>query len=277
MRGAAVEPAFGRFRAFLAETGLAPSTAIVLGSGLGDLAGRLEGGARAGMDDLLAMEAAPVAGHAREVVVGRWREQPVLLFLGRYHLYQGLTATQCAAPIRALAGTSVRRVILTNAAGGLNPAFQVGDLMLIADHLNFPGLAGHSPLVPPPAGVPVTFVSLRDAYDPGLRRLAWAAAERAGLAVREGVYAMVVGPSYETAAELRMLRAAGADAVGMSTVPEVVMARALGIDVLAISTITNRAVPEEAAPPSHEEVLREGRRAAERLACLLESLLPELG
>ncbi|MDI3341092.1 MAG: purine-nucleoside phosphorylase [Sphaerobacter sp.] len=261
--------------AWLAASGLAPRTALVLGSGLAPVVAALEVVARAPMDDLFGVHVRAVAGHAREVVVGYYAGVPVLAYCGRYHLYQGLTAAEVAAPIRALQGTPVRQVVLTNAAGGLNPDFAVGDLMLLRDHLSLPGFAGQSPLIPP-RGPAVDFVSMREAYSPALRAQAHRAAAAAGLTLREGVYVMVAGPSYETAAELRFLRAVGGDAVGMSTVPEVVMARALGLDVLAISTITNRAVADEPAAPTHEEVLRAGQRAAARLAALLARLLPSL-
>lgn len=261
--------------ALLVASGLSPRVALVIGSGLAPVVAELDVAARAAMDDLFRVQVPAVPGHAREVVVGRFAGVPILVYLGRYHLYQGLTAADVAAPIRALQGTPVRRLVLTNAAGGLDPGFQVGDLMLIRDHLNLPGLAGQSPLIPP-RGAEVDFIPMRDAYSPELRELAQEAARAVGVSLREGVYAMVAGPSYETAAELRFLRAAGADAVGMSTVPEVVMARAIGLDVLALSTITNRAVADEPATPSHEEVVREGARAAERLAAVLRELLPRL-
>jgi len=262
--------------ALLAASGLAPRVALVIGSGLAPVVAELDVAARAGMDELFGLRVPGVAGHAREVVVGRFAGVPILVYLGRYHLYQGLTAAEVAAPIRALEGTPVRYLVLTNAAGGLDPAFAVGDLMLIRDHLYLPGLAGQSPLIPP-RGAEVDFIPMRDAYAPELRELAHSAARAVGVSFREGVYAMVAGPSYETAAELRFLRAIGADAVGMSTVPEVVMARAIALDVLAISTITNRAVADEPATPSHEEVVREGARAAERLSAVLGALLPRLG
>lgn len=230
---------------------------------------------RAEMDATVGIAAARVSGHAREVWIGVLAGRPLVLLLGRYHLYQGLTPSQVAAPIRALEGTGVRTVVLTNAAGGINLSFQIGDLMLITDHVNLPGLAGQTPLMPPIGGE-VEFVPMRDAYAPTLRAAAREAASAAGVMLREGVYAMVAGPSYETAAELRMLRMMGADAVGMSTVPEVLAARAMGMDVLGISTITNRAVPEEDVTPSHEEVLREGARATASLRRLLTELVPRL-
>lgn len=259
----------------IAATGLEPRVALVLGSGLGTVVADIDVVARAPMDQVFGITVPGVAGHAREVVVGQYAGTPVVAFLGRYHLYQGLSAATVAAPIQALADTPVRRLIVTNAAGGVNPDFQVGDLMLITDHLNLPGLAGQTPLVPT-GGTEIDFLPMRDAYSPVLRDLAHKAAGAIGLTLREGVYTMVAGPSYETTAELRMIQRLGGDAVGMSTVPEVIMARALGLDVLAISTITNRAVPDEPAVPSHQEVVREGQRAAERLGRWLAAVLPDV-
>jgi purine-nucleoside phosphorylase len=265
-----------RLASLLAEAGVQPAVAVIAGSGLGALAERVAVTRRAAMDEVLGIAAPPVDGHARELLLGYWAGVPVLLFLGRYHLYQGLSAAEVAAPVAALAGSSVRALVVTNAAGGIDERLQPGDLMLITDHLSLPGLAGQSPLIPPLSGAGVEFVSMRDAYDPELRALARQAASELGLPLQEGVYAMVAGPSYETAAELRMLRLLGAQAVGMSTAPEVVMARAVGLRVLGLSVITNRAVPEEAVMPSHEEVLEAGRRAGPLLARLIERLLPSL-
>lgn len=265
-----------RLAPLLAEAGVQPAVAVIAGSGLGALAERVEVVRREAMDEVLGVAAPPVGGHARELLLGYWVGVPVLLFLGRYHLYQGLSAAEVATPVAALAGSSVRALVVTNASGGIDERLQPGDLMLITDHLFLPGLAGQSPLIPPPSQTGIEFVSMRDAYDLELRALARQAAGELGLPLKEGVYAMVAGPSYETAAELRMLRLLGAQAVGMSTAPEVVMARSLGLRVLGLSVITNRAVPEEATPPSHEEVLEAGKRVGPLLARLIEQLLPGL-
>ncbi len=253
-----------------------PAVALIAGSGLGGLAERIEVVRRDSMDEVLGVSAPAVGGQARELLVGSWAGVPVLVFLGRYHLYQGLPAAEVAAPVRALHGSGARVLVVTNAAGGLDQRLQPGDLMLINDHLFLPGLAGQSPLIPPRMPGPVEFVSMRDAYDPQLRELTRRAAAELGISLYEGVYAMVAGPSFETAAELRMLRLLGAHAVGMSTAPEVVMARAVGLRVLGLSVITNRAVPEEATVPSHEEVLEAGKRASPLLARLIERVLPAL-
>ncbi|MCM8748461.1 purine-nucleoside phosphorylase [Thermomicrobiaceae bacterium CFH 74404] len=274
--GIAQNEAARRLASLCAGAGVQPRVAVIAGSGLGALAERVEVARREEMDRVLGVAAPPVGGHARELLLGSWAGVPVLLFLGRYHLYQGLSAAEVATPVAALAGSTVRALVVTNAAGGIDERLQPGDLMLIADHLFLPGLAGQSPLIRPSSQAGIEFVPMRDAYDPELRALARQVASELGLPMREGVYAMVAGPSYETSAELRMLRLLGAQAVGMSTAPEVVMARALGIRVLGISVITNRAVPEETKAPSHEEVLEAGRRAGPLLARLIEQLLPGL-
>lgn len=253
---------------------LEPALFVVLGSGLGDLPAGLAVAGRVALDDVTGVTAPGVPGHARELVLGHWDGVPVWLCLGRYHLYQGLSAAEVAAPVAMLAYLPVRGVVLTNAAGGLDPALQPGDLVLIRDHLALPGLAGHHPLVPP-AG-PVHFFSLRDAYDLRLRERLRSVAAAIDLVLREGIYAWVAGPTFETPAELRWLRLAGADLVGMSTVPEVVMARALGLRVAALSVVTNRAVPDELLVPSHEEVSAVGEQARPRLFALLRAALPFL-
>ncbi len=268
------ERAAERAAALAARTGLVPSVFIVLGSGLGALPPEIAVAARVPLDEVTGLTAPAVAGHARELVLAHWDGQPVWLCLGRYHLYQGLTAAQVAAPIAMLARLPVRCVVLTNAAGGLDPSLEPGDLVVIRDHLAVPGLAGQHPLVPP-AG-PVRFFSLRDTYDAELRDRLRAAAESCGIEVREGTYAWVAGPTFETPAELRWLRLAGADLVGMSTVPEAIMARALGFRVAALSVVTNRAVPDEPLVPTHEEVTVVGERVRPRLFALLRAALPSL-
>src|SRR5262249_24642238 len=191
-----------------------------------------------------------------------------LLVCGRLHYYQGVGMDALTAYVSLLANAGVTTLLLTNAAGGLNPEFVVGDLMVIADHINLPGLTGHHPLL----GGPL-FLDSTNLYSPHLRALAHRAAASAGIVLREGVYAMVGGPSYGTPAEQRFLRALGVDAVGMSTAPETIVARYRGMEVLAFSTITNVA---GAASVSHAEVLAESAHVAQRLATLLGLLLPDL-
>lgn len=242
-----------------------PRVGLILGSGLGDLV--VDAASRTAYADIPGMPVSGVPGHAGELVVGRLGGQLVAALRGRVHMYEGHSAATVGFPVRVLHALGCQTLLVTNAAGGLNPAFVAGDLMAIEDHVFLPGLAGANPLVGAPA-----FVSMVDAYDTALVALA------VGLdpELRRGIYAMVAGPSYETAAELRLLRAIGADAVGMSTAPEVVVARQLGMRVLGISCITNLALPEMRAPVSHEEVLETGRRVRERFGRLVTDVVARI-
>jgi purine-nucleoside phosphorylase len=253
--------------------GVAPSVGLVLGSGLGDLAERIEGAVRTPFGALPGLPTASVVGHTGELVLGRLAGQAVAAARGRVHMYEGHSAEVVARPVRLLRQLGCATLIVTNAAGGLDPTFRVGDLMAIADHVFLPGLAGHNPLVGQPGE---RFVSMVGAYDPALIELAAEAARAAGFELRRGVYAMVSGPSYETAAELRLLRALGVDAVGMSTAPEVVVARQLGMRVLGLSCITNQANPDAPRPVDHDEVLAAGRAVRERFAGLVTGVLARL-
>lgn len=182
-------------------------------------------------------------------------------------------------PIRVLATLGIRTLIVTNASGGLNPAFEPGDLMVIRDHLNFPGMAGNNPLRGPnDEALGPRFPDMTEAYNAGLRELAHRVAAEAGLSLREGVYAYVAGPSFETPAELRFLQFAGGDAVGMSTAPEVVVARHAGIRVLGISTIANLALPDPmpGVTLNHEEVLEMGKSAVPRLITVVRAVVRHL-
>jgi purine-nucleoside phosphorylase len=251
------------------RSALVPECGIVLGSGLDALAGAVD------RDAALPYRAIPhfpqpgAAGHAGELVLGRLDGRPVVLLRGRAHLYEGYTAQQVALPVRVLAALGARVLVLTNAAGALNPAFRRGDLMLLADHIN---LTGANPLVGPndDAAGP-RFPDMSAAYDPALR----AAAEAAGRAVevepRTGVYVGVLGPSYETPAEIRMLRTLGADAVGMSTVVEAIAARHAGLRVLGIAALTNTAGGGE--PLSHEDVLAAAASLAPRFVRLVRGFV----
>jgi purine-nucleoside phosphorylase len=191
---------------------------------------------------------ATVAGHAGRLVAGILNGVEVVAMQGRFHLYEGWEPGAVAAPIRALAALGPRAVVLSNAAGGLRPGLQPGDLMLVADHLN---LMGRNPLVGPVLTGEERFPDMSEPYDAGLRRIARQLALEERIPLQEGVYAALLGPSYETPAEIRMLRVLGADAVGMSTVPEVIVARALGLRVLAISLISNLAAGLSPVPLSH--------------------------
>ena len=255
-----------------ASAPIAPRVAVVLGSGLSGLADAVDVAASVSYADL---EGVPhvghVAGHAGELVLGTVGGTPVVLFKGRVHQYQGVDAWEAAWPARMGAALGAQVLVVTNAAGGVAERLHTGDLVLISDHIN---LMGSNPLIGwpgPEGGVP--FVPMRDAYDPGLRLVARTAAAATGVAIEEGVYAGLLGPSYETVAEVAYLRSVGADVVGMSTVPEAIAARALGMRVLGFSLVTNAAAGEGL---SHEEVLEAGRRAGADLTRLVIAILRSL-
>lgn len=250
--------------------GLRPKVAIVLGSGLGGLASVVEKAVTVSYDDLPGLPAPTVEGHAGEFVAGRLEGKDVILQRGRIHLYEGHDARTVVLPVRILATLGVDVYVVTNASGGINRNFPAPALMLMSDHLN---LTGRSPLVGPPAPGETRFPDMTAAYDPALRALARRVASDAGLTLHEGVYAGLLGPSFETPAEIRYLDRIGADAVGMSTVLEVIAARARGMRVLGISTITNPAAGVTDAPLDHEEVLAAGKIVAKDLETLIRGIV----
>ena len=252
--------------------GFRPRVAIVLGSGLGFLADEVEDAVRIPYRDIPGFPEPGVAGHAGELVVGRLEGVLLIAQSGRFHLYEGHPAEVAARPVRVFAALGVRTVILTNAAGGLRSTFRPGTLMLIADHIN---LMGRNPLIGPVVDADERFPDMSGPYDAGLRRLAREAALADRVPLEEGVYCGLLGPSYETPAEIRMLHCLGADAVGMSTVPEVIAARARGLSCLGFSTITNKAAGM-GPPLSHAEVLVVGREVAGQLATVIRGVLKRL-
>lgn len=264
-------------RAIRGRTGLTPSVGIVLGSGLGQLAGAVQESIKLSTASIPYFPPSTVSGHAGELLIGKLAGRVVAVLAGRVHTYEGYTAAEVGFPIRLLRGLGCRDVILTNASGALNRAFCPGDVMLVEDHISVPGLAGQSPLVGGAltANLP-RFVDLSDAYSPELRSLATRVAEGAGLILRRGVYVMVGGPHYETPAEVRFLRQAGGDTVGMSTVPEVIVARQLGMRVLALSVISNLAAGLPGASLSHEDVLASVARAVPTVQRIIEGTLAGL-
>ena len=253
------------------------SMVIVLGSGLGGRRRRCSTQPRASDLDYGEIPNVPtssVAGHAGELIAGTVRGTPAVLLSGRAHPYEGYSQRESTLLLRAVLALGPRTVVLTNAAGGLNPDFDPGDMMLIADHLN---LSGDNPLRGPNLDrFGERFPAMTDAYDPALLAAARESSARTGVALREGVYVMLSGPSYETRAEMRMLRGLGADAVGMSTAHEAIVARHAGARVLALSLITNKATEDVEEGATHEEVIEMGRIGAERLVTLLGDLLPRL-
>jgi purine-nucleoside phosphorylase len=274
-----IDEAAAVIRDRLAATPLlaSPQVAIVLGSGLGGVVDLLDPDPRLVIPyrEIPNVPVTTVAGHAGELVAGLASGIPVLVLSGRAHAYEGWSHRVSTILLRACLSLGIRTLVVTNACGGINPAFDPGDVMVISDIIN---MSGDNPLAGPNIDkLGPRFVSMTDALDAGLRARARAAAGRAGVTLEEGVYLMLPGPTYETRAELRMLRTLGADAVGMSTVPEVLVARHQGVRVLGFSLVTNKATPEMQGEVTHEEVLAMGPIGAARLTSVLGELLPELG
>jgi len=259
------------------HTALVPHVALILGSGLGAFGDAIADAVAITYAEIPGFARSTVPGHAGRLLLGTVCGCPVAVMQGRFHFYEGYDLKQVVFPVRVLWALGARTLIVTNAAGGLNPHFHVGDLMLLRDHINLPGLAGHHPLFGPNDDrLGPRFPAIADAYDVELRQRALALAARQGIRMHEGIYVMVAGPSFETAAELAMLRQWGADAVGMSTVPEVIAARHLGMRVLGISCITNIASPAHAAATNHEEVLEATAASGPRFTRLLLALLEHM-
>ncbi len=253
-----------------------PRLAAMLGSGLGGVVELLddEPRLRIGYDQIPNVPGSSVPGHAGELVAGTVAGMPMLIASGRAHPYEGYSQREATLLLRAVIALGIETLVVTNAAGGLDPAFDPGDVMLIADHLN---MSGDNPLTGPNLDrFGTRFPPMTDAYDPALRAAALESAERTGVALREGIYIMLSGPSYETRAEMRMLRGLGADAVGMSTAHEVIVARHAGVRVLGLSLITNKATDDVEAGATHDEVIEMGKVGAERMVTLLGDLLPRL-
>jgi purine-nucleoside phosphorylase len=256
------------------KTSLRPRVGIILGSGLSEVAGALEGDTVISYASIPHFPRSTVVGHAGELHLGTWRSVPVAILAGRMHLYEGYTPAEVVFPTRVLALAGIEILVVTCAAGGIAPKASPGSFMLLSDHLN---LQGQNPLVgPPDERWGERFIDMSAAYDPDLQRKARKVAANLKLNCLEGVYAGLLGPSFETPAEIRALKQWGAGAVGMSTVPEVIAARQRGIRVLAVATITNRAAGLSAQPLSHHEVLEMGKTTSRNLVRFLGALLPQL-
>ncbi|HEV2358180.1 MAG TPA: purine-nucleoside phosphorylase [bacterium] len=281
--GTAIEEAADVIRR---QSHLAPECGIVLGSGLGTLADAVVPDAVVPYRAIPHFPVPTAAGHAGDLVLGRLDGRPIAALRGRAHLYEGHTAERIVFPIRVLAALGAPTVILTNAAGGLDPGFHGGDLMLLTDHINW---TGTNPLVGPNDDrLGPRFPDMSAVYDPALRAAADAAGEAEQIPLRHGVYVGVLGPSYETPAEIRMLRAMGADAVGMSTVLEAIAARHAGLRVLGIAAITNAAGAADATgsaptpsragvePLTHDAVLAASEAVAPRFARLVRRIVRDL-
>jgi purine-nucleoside phosphorylase len=261
-------------RVIATKSAIKPLVAIVLGSGLGDFANEITDAVHLPYPEIPHFAHSTAVGHAGQLVLGKIAECPVVIMQGRIHLYEGYPVQRVVFPMRVFSRMGVRAAILTNAAGGINLEYGQGRLVVIKDHIN---LQGQNPLVgPEDPRFGRRFIDMSEAYSKSYRHLALEAGKRLGMDLGEGIYAAVLGPSYETPAEIRFLRTIGADLVGMSTVPEVIAARQLGIKVLAISCVTNMAAGILDQPINHEEVLEIGRRIAGEFKALLREVTPQI-
>ncbi|RRR74066.1 MAG: purine-nucleoside phosphorylase [Candidatus Viridilinea halotolerans] len=258
-----------------ARTSIVPRVGLILGSGLAALADELAEAVVVPYADLPGFHEPQVAGHRGELAIGLLAGQPVAVLRGRFHFYEGYSMQEVTLPVRVLHALGCTTLLVTNAAGGLHAAWQVGDIMVIRDHIFLPGLAGHHPLLGPnDERLGPRFPPMVGAYTPALIALAHTTAAALGITLREGVYLMVSGPSFESGAELHAFRMWGADAVGMSTAPEVVVASHSAMQVLGFSLITNLALPD-GPPANHEEVLAAGEAAKPRFAALVRGVVAD--
>ena len=251
-----------------------PAVGIILGTGLGGLAARIDVAARIDYADVPGMPLSTVESHAGRLLCGTLAGRPVVALQGRFHRYEGYALQDVTLPVRLLHALGARTLLVSNACGGMHPLWSAGDLMLIADHLN---LLGDVPLIGPnDDALGARFPEFSEPYDGALRALARDVARRAGVALREGVYAAVPGPNLETRAEYRMLRALGADVVGMSTVPEVIAARHAGMRVLGLSIVTDLCLPDALEPATLEQILAVAGRAEPLLTTVAEGVIARL-
>jgi purine-nucleoside phosphorylase len=262
-----------------ARTHHQPHVGLILGSGLGGLADAVQAADVIPYTDIPHLAPSTVEGHAGRFVIGKLEGQSIIVMQGRSHYYEGYSMQQITLPIRVMQLLGVRILIVTNAAGGLSPDFRPGELMLITDHINLIGMAGHSPLRGPndPSLGP-RFPDMSEAYDIELRQLALRVAAEQKIKLHQGVYICLAGPSFETPADIRFIRRLGADSVGMSTVPEVTVARHGGTRVLGLSGISNVMAiePGAAVPATHEEVLQAGQVLVPRLMAIIRGVLQAL-
>ena len=246
---------------------------IILGTGLGGLAGEIQTDLALSFEEIPHFAVSTVASHHGRLLFGTMAGVPVIALQGRLHLYEGYTPYDVTLPVRVMASLGITALVLSNAAGGMNPQYRKGDLMVLTDHIN---LQGHNPLMghnfkewgP-------RFPDMSEPYDPKLRSIAAIEANKQGIKLHEGVYVAVMGPTLETKAEYRMLRRLGADAVGMSTVPEVIVARHMNVKVLAFSVITDECFPDTLAPVDLDDLLRVASDAEPRLTSLMKAVIVE--
>jgi len=263
-----INEAVAYIRTYLKET---PEIGLILGSGLGVLADEVEDSVVIPFGEIPHFPVSTVAGHSGLLVAGRLEGKRVVVLKGRVHYYEGYSMRDVVFPVYVMKRLGINTLLVTNAAGGMNPSFAPGDLMLITDHINF---MGGNPLIGPNCDeLGPRFPDMSQAYDRGLRRLAEETAARLGIRLQKGVYVAVSGPSYCTAAELRMLAALGGDAVGMSTVPEVIAANHCGMRTLGIACITDMAVADHLEPLTHEQVVRVAEETRPKFVALLKAVI----
>ncbi len=263
--------------ALRARTSKRPRVAIILGSGLNDLAESVRSPDAIPFGDLPHFPVSTVFGHAGRIVIGELEGQTVFVMQGRIHFYEGYSMAQVTLPIRVMQRLGIGILIVTNAAGGVNPDYVPGDVMLIRDNLNFLGMMGHNPLMGPNYDeIGPRFPDMSRPYDRDLCALARNAAPKNNIILREGIYAGLSGPSFEGPADLRFLRMAGADAVGMSTVPEVIVARHGNMRVLGFSGISNKANLDGSTAATHEEVIEAGKMITPKIEKLIRGVLQQL-
>ena len=259
-----------------ARSACRPKVGLILGSGLNPLADEVTGADRIPYRDIPHFARPSVEGHIGQLVLGKLAGQSVVIMQGRVHAYEGHSPQRVTFPVRVFAELGVKTLIVTNAAGGIKPTFRAGDLMLIVDHIGLMAMTGTNPLWGPnDETLGPRFPAMNNAYTPELRRLAAEVAAAQGLELRKGVYVGLGGPTFESPAEVRFLRAIGGDAVGMSTVSEVIVARHAGMEVLGISGISNVAVtdPDAVEVANHAEVLEAGRTLVPKLMALVRGVL----
>lgn len=255
-------------------TTLQPRLGMILGTGLGDFVKEIRAETTIPYEDIPNFPVSTVEGHQGKMIIGHIGEKPVVAMQGRFHYYEGYSMQELTFPLRVMNALGVETLFLSNASGGVNPTFDIGDLMVITDHIN---LMGDNPLIGPnDNALGPRFPDMSTAYDPGLIKLSADCAAELDLKIHRGVYAAVSGPVYETPAEYRYIRILGADAVGMSTVPESIVARHMGLKVFAISVITDLGVEGKIKEISHEEVIRYARAAEPRLARLVLEMIKRL-
>jgi purine-nucleoside phosphorylase len=260
-----------------ARTAHHPRVGLILGSGLNDLANSVEKADAVAFADLPNWPRSTVHGHAGKLVIGELEGQPVMVMQGRVHFYEGYSMSQITLPVRVMKRLGLEMLFVTNAAGGVNPEFAAGDVMLITDNLNMVGMSGANPLMGPNIDeLGPRFPDMSRAYDEELMRLARKAAQENNITLHEGVYCALSGPSFESPADLRFLRLVGTDAVGMSTVPEVIVARHAGLRVLGLSGISNKANLDGSTVTTHEEVIEAGKVITPKIEKIVRGVLRDL-